>query len=146
IYFHGAAQGQKLDNIRRDARVCFTVALPLAYKEMACEPDKPPCSAGQFYHSVIIRGRAEIVEAMEEKLAALNALMAAHENRPDFSEITADMPPTKICAVVAIRIESMTGKRNLAQTKTPEEKRQIAARLRQRGFPGDLEAAGLIDV
>ncbi|MDR0577179.1 MAG: pyridoxamine 5'-phosphate oxidase family protein [Candidatus Accumulibacter sp.] len=144
VYFHGARQGEKVDNIRRDSRVCFTVALPLAYKERACDPDGPPCSAHQFYHSAILRGRAEMVEAMEEKLMALNALLSSHENRPDGHEVTADMPPVDICAVMAIRVESMTGKSDFAQKKSPEDKRRIAAFLRQRGLPGDIEAARLM--
>ena len=31
IYFHCAPEGEKLDNIARDSRVCFEVDIPLSY-------------------------------------------------------------------------------------------------------------------
>lgn len=31
IYFHTAKQGEKIDDIKRDNRVCFEVDLPIAY-------------------------------------------------------------------------------------------------------------------
>ena len=85
IYFHCAHQGEKIDNILADNRVCFEVDIPLAYLDLAFDPTRPPCQVHQFYHCVIIRGRAEIVEDPVEKVAALNALMASHERRPDFT-------------------------------------------------------------
>ena len=144
IYFHCARQGEKLDNIARDARVCFEVDIPLAYKGTDCEPETPACNVHQFYHSVVIRGRAEVVAAVEEKVAALNALMAVHEGVAGFSRISAADPGVAACQVMAVRIERVSGKSDLAQKKSDADKARIRAYLERRGLPGDLEAAGLI--
>lgn len=145
IYFHCAKSGEKLDNIGRDNRVCFAVDRPLAYLDTQYDPSLPACEVGQFYQSVVVRGRAEIVEDLEEKVAALNALMASHEGIVDYAQITSDTKAVKLCLVVAVRIESISGKANLGQKKTVEERARIAQYLRRRGNPGDEEAARLLD-
>ncbi len=144
IFFHCSLQGEKLDNIKRNARVCFEVDIPLAYLDTGYDPSMPACEVSQFYQSVIIRGRAEIVENVEEKVAALNGLMASHENDPSFSAITITTPAVKSCAVVAISIDSLSAKANLAQKKTAADREKIRSYLQQRDLPGDRQAADLI--
>lgn len=144
IYFHCTTQGEKTDNILRNPKVCFEVDIPLAYLDTGFDANRPACQVHQFYHSVIIRGTAEIVEDIEEKVAALNALMASHENNPGFAKITAQTPAVGICSVVAVRIGSLSAKSDLAQKKTEEEKKRIAEYLQARKLPGDEEAARLI--
>lgn len=145
IYFHCSRKGMKIDNIAADNRVCFEVDIPLAYLSSDFYHDgKPPCMVHQFYHSVIIKGRAELVEESEEKVGALNALVASHEPGVELIPITADTPAVDICAVVAVRIEEMTGKRDLAQKKNDQDKAELASYLKTRGLDGDLEAAELI--
>jgi hypothetical protein len=144
IYFHCSLKGEKLDNIRRDGRVCFEVDIPLAYLDTGYDKSMPACDVGQFYQCVIIRGRAEIVEQADEKIGALNALMASHENVPQFTDITAQTPAVQFCFVVAVRVESLSAKANLAQNKSEAEKDKIRHYLQQRNLPGDREAAALI--
>jgi uncharacterized protein len=144
VYFHCAHQGEKIDNIFADNRVCFEVDIPLAYLDLAFDPSRPPCQVHQFYHCVIIRGRAEIVEDLVEKVPALNALMASHERRPDFAAITSETPAVALCTVVAVRIDNMSCKSDLAQKKTDEERRRISVYLHNRNFPGDDEASCLL--
>ena len=144
IYFHCSTQGEKLDNIRRHDKVCFEVDVPLAYLDTAYDPALPVCDVGQFYQSVIIRGQAQIVEEVAEKVGALNALMASHENDGQFAKINAATPAVKFCTVVAVRPFALSAKANLAQKKSEAEKDKIRAYLRQRDLPGDREAAALI--
>jgi len=144
VYFHCAKEGEKLDNIARDNKVCFEVDIPLSYFDLASDPVRSPCLVHQFYHCAIIRGRAEVVEGVKEKVAALNALMAVHEDRPGFDLIKEDTPAVALCAVVAVRPESISCKSDLAQKKSDEERRRIADYLLQRGLPGDDEAARLM--
>jgi predicted FMN-binding regulatory protein PaiB len=84
------------------------------------------------------------VERSDEKVDALNALMASHENVPQFSDITSETPAVKLCVVVAVQVESLSGKANLAQKKSEAEKNKIRTYLQQRDLPGDREAAALI--
>ena len=46
--------------------------------------------------------------------------------------------------MVAVRIERLSGKSDLAQKMAAEEKARVADYLRRRGLEGDLEAARLI--
>lgn len=141
IYFHSARAGEKLDNLTRDSRVCFEVDVPLAYLEVDFNPDKVPCRAHQFYHCVIIRGRARIIPEGELKTAALNALVAKHEGRKAFTPITPDSSGYKACRVVEIKPGKMTGKSDLGQCRPQHDyPRFIAEHLVKRGLPGDLEA------
>ena len=71
--------------------------------------------------------------------------MKSHEpSGREFIPIASDTPAVKLCEVVAVRIESITGKSDLAQKKKPEEKKKMATYLLNRNLPGDTEAAQLI--
>lgn len=144
IYFHCALQGEKLENIKACPKVCFEVDAPLAYLDTGYDASMSPCAVTQFYRSVVIRGRAEVVDDVETKVAALNALMGIFENKADYGEISADTPAVASCLVVAIRIEQLTAKANLAQKKDDETRARIKGYLRDRDLPGDREAASLI--
>jgi nitroimidazol reductase NimA-like FMN-containing flavoprotein (pyridoxamine 5'-phosphate oxidase superfamily) len=141
VYFHCAREGEKLDNLRRDPRVCFEVDIPLAYVEVGFNPEMVPCRAHQLYHCVVIRGRARVVADEALKLTALNALVAKHEEKAEFSPVTAESAAFKLCDVVEIRPERMTGKSDVLQNKPKEGYRlHVARRLVERGLPGDLKA------
>jgi nitroimidazol reductase NimA-like FMN-containing flavoprotein (pyridoxamine 5'-phosphate oxidase superfamily) len=140
VYFHCAPKGEKLDNLARNPRVCFEVDIPLAYLEVGFNEEKNPCNTHQLYHSVIIRGTARVVEEPDMKAAALNALVAKHEGNTDFPPVTPESPPFKICAVIEITPERMTGKSDLMQGKSEERRRHIAEKLIHRGRAEDLRA------
>lgn len=141
IYFHCAHKGEKIDNIKGCDKVCFEVDIPLSYLGVDYDRSRPSCHVHQFYHCVIIRGRAEFVEDIGEKTAALNALLRVHEEGGDFEPVTAGTKEAGFCTVIAVRIESMSGKSDLAQKKEHEEKMRIAGYLHDRNLPGDREAA-----
>ena len=133
-----------MENILRDPRVCFVVDLPHSYLDTSFDNESPPCHVTQYYRSVIIKGRAELLEDEQDKVHALNALMASHEGVPSYNGIKAEMKGVGICAVIKITVESMTGKFNLAQSKSIEEKTKISKYLRTRKLPGDRATADLI--
>lgn len=141
VYFHSSPKGEKMDNIARDPRVCFEVDVPLAYMEVNFNPKKNVCLTSQFYHCVIIRGKARIVSEDQLKTAALNALVTKHEGNTDFVPITKKSSWYKVCSVVEITPENMTASSNLGQAE-PQKKfrRTFAQHLSKRGLPGDLAA------
>ncbi len=119
IYFHSAQQGEKIEDIKRNSRVCFEVDLPITY----VKSEGSPCSADYLYRSVIIRGRAYIVEDKDERLFALKRLMKKYQPEGGFS----DFPIEKLAltAVVRIDIKEMTGKEDLGK----ETERQAVLEL-----------------
>jgi nitroimidazol reductase NimA-like FMN-containing flavoprotein (pyridoxamine 5'-phosphate oxidase superfamily) len=140
IYFHCAHEGEKLDNINRNNKVCFEVDIPLAYMEVAFNRMNKACKVHQLYKCVIIRGRAKVVDDTETKIDALNALVASHEGNRNFDPVTPEDPMAKACSVVEITPESISGKADLIQKAPEEDRRKIATDLAARGQPGDLEA------
>jgi len=138
IFFHSAPTGEKLDNIARDARVCFEVDTPLAYLDAAFETSRRGCRLHQFYHCVVIRGRASVVPDGPRKTAALNALVAKHEPGVPLEPVTEDLPAYKACKVIEIRPESISAKSDLAQNRAPEERLARAQYFKPRNAPGDI--------
>ena len=139
IYFHCAPRGEKLDNLTRDHRVCFEIDVPLSYIDIGLDPNRPICQLHQFYHCVIIRGSATIVKDSALKVAALNALIAKHENTDDFKKVTADMSGYKACEVIQVKPDSITAKSDLIQNKPEEDRRAIAKYLFKRNQSGDRQ-------
>ncbi|AFM24346.1 pyridoxamine 5'-phosphate oxidase family protein [Desulfomonile tiedjei] len=140
IYFHCAKKGEKLDNMARDPKVCFEVDIPLAYLDAGTDPDRRICKVHQLYHCVIIRGQSRIVPDGSLKVAALNDLVAKHENCSDHELVNQEMPAFKACEVVEITPTCISAKSDLAQNKAPEERFALARYLKNRNWPGDSEA------
>ena len=139
IYFHCAPEGEKLDNIARDPKVCFQVDIPLAYLDSSLARVKTACNVHQLYHCVIIRGEARVVPNGPLKVDALNALVAKHEKNLDFEKVHEDMPAYKACKVVEITPKMITAKSDLAQNRSNEERLVIVKYLKSRNWPKDME-------
>ncbi len=144
IYFHCAREGEKIDNVRENAKVCFEVDIPLSYLGLGYDTKQCVCQLHQLYHCVVLRGRAEIVTDSKEKVKALNALVASHEPAEEFEKITTETPAVALCSVIAVRIEQISGKSDIAQKKSRTEKQHISAYLHKRNLPGDSEASDLL--
>jgi len=135
IYFHSAREGEKIDHILHDSRVCFEAAQPIAYiKGIVTDP----CKAEYLYRSVIIRGRARVVEDREEQLTGLSTLMEKYQPEGGYGDFL--QWKLDITAVVCIEIEEMIGKEDLGKGQL----REIALRLLADGvaLPVILEHTG----
>ena len=139
IYFHCALTGEKLDNIARDARVGFQADIPLAYLDSQFSDDGSPCNLHQFYHCVVIRGTARVVDETPLKTDALNALVEKHEAGRLLKKVHEDMPAYKTCAVVEIHPQRISAKSDLAQGKPQNVRAQLAEYFRKRNWPKDSE-------
>lgn len=72
ICFHGLNAGEKLDNLRRCDKVCFEVDV---LDGVLSQGIASPCDADAAYRSVVLRGRARLVEDLNEKRAILAAIV-----------------------------------------------------------------------
>jgi nitroimidazol reductase NimA-like FMN-containing flavoprotein (pyridoxamine 5'-phosphate oxidase superfamily) len=122
LYFHCALEGEKLDDIRRDNRVCFEVDLPIAYVK---GKQDNPCRAEYLYRSVIIRGRAALVENRAEKIQALDCLMRKFQPGTTFSGYSDDK--LDITGIVRIDIDDLSGKEDLGKDDLREQALRIVA-------------------
>lgn len=135
IYFHGAPEGEKLDDIARCDRVGFEVDHVIA----VTPPPERGCQTHCLYRSVIVRGRARVLDGPEDgaaKVRALEALIAK------YADASPEMEAASVrgTAVVAIAVERMTGKEDVGRRWSPEHKRQVARLLVARDGEAAREA------
>jgi hypothetical protein len=104
IFIHSAKEGRKLDIIRRSNKVCFEVD---TYKTVKKDL---PCKWTIDYTSVIGLGEAELIEDREEKMKALDVIMAHYGAVPPFEYSEAALSKM---LVIRIAVRSMTCKRSL---------------------------------
>ncbi|MCI0497872.1 MAG: pyridoxamine 5'-phosphate oxidase family protein [Thermoplasmata archaeon] len=104
FYFHCATRGKKMDYLRANPTVWGQVMADDGYVQTECE---------HRFRSVHFRGRAEVVEDLDEIKKALVVLIDQQEDEPGpvAERLLAKVDPTKL-AVVRIRVDSFTGKRN----------------------------------
>ncbi len=102
IVFHCALEGEKLDCIRDNPNVCFTVGCQIGEVR-----DHGPKQCHVDCDSVICRGEARIVEDLAERAEVLNAFNRAF--KPEAPDLAAERIAG--CAAVEITIREMTGRR-----------------------------------
>lgn len=103
IFFHCAPKGRKLDNIRYNGNVSFTVVL---------REHIVPERLTTVYESVIASGRASVVEDEGEKVKRLKALCEALA--PEHTDGLDEFIKKYLSAVTVLRmdIDNISGKRN----------------------------------
>lgn len=111
IYFHSAQGGRTMDNVRRNPNVCFGVA-----RMGALLPAEKALDFSNEYASVIVFGKARVLEGDEEKRRGLQGLLEKYfpDRRPgrDYRPITqSELDRT---AVYALEIETWSGKQKVA--------------------------------
>ncbi len=107
VFFHSATQGEKVDDIRRDPRVGFEI--DHLYDIVA--PIDQRCQTHCFYHSIIIRGNARVLDRAEDQAKKEHILrLLVNKYAPAFPE--APLTGADKTAVVEIAIERITGKQD----------------------------------
>jgi nitroimidazol reductase NimA-like FMN-containing flavoprotein (pyridoxamine 5'-phosphate oxidase superfamily) len=107
IYLHSSMKGEKIRDIRRGSPVCFEVDQPIAY----VSAKGSPCKASYYYRSVIIKGRAALVNHRVKKLKILERLMEKYQPEGGYGRIPEEV--LKKTAVIEISVQEITGKENL---------------------------------
>jgi nitroimidazol reductase NimA-like FMN-containing flavoprotein (pyridoxamine 5'-phosphate oxidase superfamily) len=110
IYFHSAVEGEKMDHLAFGSRVCFEVEEALGYVPASGSP----CEANFLFRSVILEGRARILEDPEEKITILTELTEKYQPGARLRPLSKRM--VQGVAVVEIVVEKITGK----ESKPPE--------------------------
>ena len=110
LYFHCALEGEKLNRLRKDARVSFC-----AYRLLRVfQKRNSPCGYTTDYESVCGEGRAELVQDAARRLHGLKVLLAHYTDQP-FEDGAFEPHALSLTNVVQIRIERWTGKRLIRQ-------------------------------
>lgn len=79
VYMHGARYGKKISILRHNPAVCvsFSTDHNLRYQNEAVA-----CSWTMKYRSVLVQGSVEFITDPEEKITALNIIMAQYSDKP----------------------------------------------------------------
>ena len=103
IYFHGAAEGYKLDCMKKDPHVSFSV---IGKDDIAKE------NFTTLFSSVIAFGTIRVIDTMEEKIPVLEAMVGKYS--AEFMESGKELI-SKGCGSVAyeLTIDHMTGKKGI---------------------------------
>ena len=107
VYFHSALEGEKMDHLAFNSRVCFEVDDALEYLPAS----DSPCEANFLYRSVIIEGRARLLGDPQEKIMILDRLMEKYQPGAALRPLSRKM--VQKVGVVEIVVENMTGKEAL---------------------------------
>ena len=102
LYLHGARRGRKIDAMRNNPNVFFEMECDLTPFE-----SDVPCKYGIAYASVMGKGRAEIIEDMDEKRRGLSIFMKTQTGK-DFSF---DDRMAEVVSVIKITSTDFTAKR-----------------------------------
>jgi len=125
LYLHGKLGGRKIELLRADPRVGFS-----ACTEVTVIPAASACAFTASASSVVGTGRARIVENEAERALGLDAIMAHYGdgdqngNHPgDEGKGRPRYRPESLArtAVIAIHVESLTGRRTGPTGKAPAD-------------------------
>ena len=107
IYVHSSMKGEKIEDIQRGSPICFEVDDPIAYVIAS----KVACQANYYYRSIIVKGKASLVEDQDKKMKILERMMEKYQPEEGYGEIPIEI--LKKTAVIEILVEEITGKENL---------------------------------
>lgn len=105
LYIHGLPVGQKISNIKSNPNVSFNV---FDMDGLLFDPDEKPCDTNTKYTSVIIQGKAALIEEVEKKYEVLKAIVSKYTPQLVGKVLPQNM--VKGTAVIRIGISQITGK------------------------------------
>ena len=149
LYFHGSPAGEKVATLKRNGAASFLVVDPHALLPSTFFDPENACPATQFFKSVVVKGRVRLVEDLGEKAQALQALMVKLQPTGGYDPISAENPRYQAAlrgvAVIAMSMDSVTGKFKLGQNLSPELADRIMERLEQRNQHQDCRTSNAME-
>ena len=147
IYLHSHTKGEKLDNIRRNSKVGFEVDRNLEFLPSYFFDPNDASLADTLYISVVIKGEANIINGVEEKVLALNALMKKYQPEGNYEPMNKDMEVLDAVAVIKIIPNEMNGKYKIGQNMSKQERVELAEHILNKNSKtasDTLEAMGFV--
>ena len=102
LYFHSAMEGRKIETMKRNNMVCFTI-----FSEGEPLYAETPCNSGYYYSSIIGNGVVEFLEKKEEKAEALRKMFLHQAGR----DVTFTEAQTASVCVFKVVSKDFTAKR-----------------------------------
>lgn len=149
VWLHGSKVGHKMEAIRENSRVAFSVCREFAIVPSYFSDPLLACPATAYFKSVLIRGRTEIVDDPSDKADVLGALMRKLQPEGGYKPIDSEDPlyaaRLQGVAVIRIAIDSLVAKFAFGQHLKEERFRNVCEGLRARGGEEDLQTSRLME-
>lgn len=129
VYMHSHPMGEKIDNMLRNPRAGFEVDQHVCFLPSYYFHPSDASQADTLYISVVIKGRASLVEDAKEKARALNALMEKYQKEGRYEQLEAEMPAVKEVAVIRLFPDEMKGKYKIGQHWSASYRLKIAQHI-----------------
>lgn len=103
LYFHGDPNGRKMDILRKKPEVCITMSTG---HSLYHQNENVACSYGMNYKSIVANGKIEFVEEYDEKVDALNIIMAQYIK----GEFSYNSPSVQQVCVFKLKLDNLKAK------------------------------------
>ena len=145
IYFHGAMAGRKHEILKNNPEVSFTASklysyIPSSFLNNTMIPT-------QFFFSVFVEGKFEVVDDLAKKRKVLYELVRKYEpENINMSMNFGQFKNTEIGVFVGvIKIQNMTAKAKFGQNMSDDEISVIIKDLKNRNTKIDIETIEMIN-
>jgi len=132
IYFHGSLKGRKMEIIKNNNNVSFSVISDhMVIPSYISSNEDIACPATAFFKSIIIDGKAIIVENIKEKAEMFEALMKKLQPKGGYQSLNSDIYISTLgkVAVIKIEIEKISAKFKFGQNYNKEKIEMIISKL-----------------
>ncbi|WP_040950243.1 pyridoxamine 5'-phosphate oxidase family protein [Gorillibacterium massiliense] len=148
LYIHGSRAGQKMEDIKEDNRVSFSIAKEYAIIPSYFTDPVYACPASAFFKSVCIKGKAYLVDDPAEKAEAMEAFMRKLQPEGGYEPITPEGYGSRLTSVAVVRIEpeDWSAKFKFGQNMGGEQRQHVMSELVKRDLPDDKETARLMEL
>ncbi|MGN7360086.1 pyridoxamine 5'-phosphate oxidase family protein [Paenibacillus sp. SAF-054] len=148
FYFHGSRIGEKMEHLKANPHVSFSVADEYAVIPSYFTDPNLACPATAYFKSVTASGRAEVVHNLDEKAAVFSLLMKKLQPEGGYDPIDASDPAytsrLRNVAVVKIVTDHLSAKFKFGQNLTEDKREDVLCGLASRGAARDAETAELV--
>lgn len=135
IYMHSHIHGEKLDNIRRNRMVGFEVDRELEFLPSYFTHPTDASVADTLYVSVVIKGKADLVDDNNEKCLGLNGLMAKYQPEGGYKPMQPEDATLDYVEVIRITPEEIRGKYKIGQHMKAAARADLAQKILVRNSP-----------
>lgn len=144
IYFHGAGSGRKFELLKNEPQVAFSAVKPYSYIPFCFLSGK--MTPTQFFFSVLIEGRFEVVQDLAQKCEILNALV--HKYEPQNADFRLENSPSngaqKHTFVGVIKVENLSAKAKFGQNMSQSVFEGVMQNLQKRADTLDKDTLNLM--
>jgi nitroimidazol reductase NimA-like FMN-containing flavoprotein (pyridoxamine 5'-phosphate oxidase superfamily) len=148
IYFHGAHHGEMCEVLKTEPKVTFSIDRPYSVIPSYWISKISAAASTMFYKSILVKGRAVVVDDIDEKIRALSLLTKKYQPEGGYRPIKEDEPAynpiLKNTMVYRIDTDRIDIRINFHQKKNSAHKKKLIHFLEERGQGPDIETAAIL--